>query len=149
MPTAVALDDATVAFRLADDRVYTAVEKANLSIAHGEFVAIVGPTGFGKSTLLDVTAVAQACLLLLRLNRSPISFSHGVRWNTLISRYIGTIPAKEEGSTPQIVAIPSPPGKLVMIAMAAKVGAAAIRSHAAMRRVSGLRRFSTTTESSA
>src|SRR6476661_7188842 len=55
-PTAIALNDATVAFRVAGDRVYTAVEKANLSVAHGEFVAIVGPTGCGKSTLLNVAA---------------------------------------------------------------------------------------------
>jgi NitT/TauT family transport system ATP-binding protein len=54
--TAVALQDATVAFRLAEGRVYTAVEKANLAVAPGEFVAIVGPTGCGKSTLLNVAA---------------------------------------------------------------------------------------------
>src|SRR5438309_9343220 len=53
---AVALDDATVAFRVADGRVYTAVERANLAVGQCEFVAIVGPTGCGKSTLLNVAA---------------------------------------------------------------------------------------------
>ena len=54
--TAVSLQDATVAFRLAEGRVYTAVEKANLNVAPGEFVCIVGPSGCGKSTLLRILA---------------------------------------------------------------------------------------------
>lgn len=58
MPTAaaVALERTTVAFRLAGGRTYPAVETADLSVADGEFVAIVGPTGCGKSTLLNVAA---------------------------------------------------------------------------------------------
>ncbi|MGY8661683.1 ABC transporter ATP-binding protein [Bradyrhizobium sp. UFLA05-109] len=55
-PTAVALEDTKVAFRLGDGRVYTAVEEARLTVGQGEFVAIVGPTGCGKSTLLNVAA---------------------------------------------------------------------------------------------
>ncbi|MGV7218839.1 ABC transporter ATP-binding protein [Bradyrhizobium sp. UFLA05-112] len=55
-PTAVALEDTKVAFRLGDGRVYTAVEEAQLTVGQGEFVAIVGPTGCGKSTLLNVAA---------------------------------------------------------------------------------------------
>jgi NitT/TauT family transport system ATP-binding protein len=55
-PTAVALKDTTVSFGLEGSRLYTAVESANLSVASGEFVAIVGPTGCGKSTLLNVAA---------------------------------------------------------------------------------------------
>jgi NitT/TauT family transport system ATP-binding protein len=53
---AVALGDVTVAFRLADGGLYTAVDRATLNVADGEFVAIVGPTGCGKSTLLNVAA---------------------------------------------------------------------------------------------
>lgn len=53
---AVALGDVTIAFRLGGNTVYTAVEQASLSVADGEFVAIVGPTGCGKSTLLNVAA---------------------------------------------------------------------------------------------
>jgi NitT/TauT family transport system ATP-binding protein len=53
---AVAFADVTVAFRLAERGVYTAVEQVSLAVADGEFVAIVGPTGCGKSTLLNVAA---------------------------------------------------------------------------------------------
>jgi NitT/TauT family transport system ATP-binding protein len=53
---AVALADVTVGFRLADGAIYSAVERTSLSVADGEFVAIVGPTGCGKSTLLNVAA---------------------------------------------------------------------------------------------
>src|ERR1700693_4450554 len=53
---AVALDDVSVAFRLAGGGAYTAVERTTLHIADGEFVAIVGPTGCGKSTLLNIAA---------------------------------------------------------------------------------------------
>ena len=53
---AVALHDVTISFHLANRAVYTAVEGASLSVADGEFVAIVGPTGCGKSTLLNVAA---------------------------------------------------------------------------------------------
>jgi NitT/TauT family transport system ATP-binding protein len=54
--TAVALAAASIAFRLANGGLYTAVERATLNVADGEFVAIVGPTGCGKSTLLNVAA---------------------------------------------------------------------------------------------
>lgn len=53
---AVALRDVTITFRLGAGVAYTAVSAATLSVADGEFVAIVGPTGCGKSTLLNVAA---------------------------------------------------------------------------------------------
>ena len=53
---AVTLDAVDIAFQLAGGGSYRAVENVSLSVADGEFVAIVGPTGCGKSTLLNVAA---------------------------------------------------------------------------------------------
>jgi NitT/TauT family transport system ATP-binding protein len=53
---AVSLGGVNITFRLADGGSYRAVEQASLTVADGEFVAIVGPTGCGKSTLLNVAA---------------------------------------------------------------------------------------------
>ena len=50
---AVALAGVSIAFRLADGGTYEAVNGASLTVADGEFVSIVGPTGCGNTTLLN------------------------------------------------------------------------------------------------
>ena len=58
--SAVALSDVSVGFRLAGGGTYTAVERTTLNVADGEFVSIVGPTGCGKSILLNIAAGLMA-----------------------------------------------------------------------------------------
>jgi NitT/TauT family transport system ATP-binding protein len=53
---AVALNAVDIAFQLSDGGSYQAVADVSLTVADGEFVAIVGPTGCGKSTLLNAAA---------------------------------------------------------------------------------------------
>ncbi|GGM70595.1 ABC transporter ATP-binding protein [Longimycelium tulufanense] len=51
----VELDNVTVAYR-AGDRQHVAVTDVNLEVSRGAFVSVVGPTGCGKSTVLNVVA---------------------------------------------------------------------------------------------
>src|SRR5262245_12365618 len=53
---AVRLDGIAVGFPERNGDVYVAVENVSLTVAEGEFVAIVGPTGCGNSTLLNIAA---------------------------------------------------------------------------------------------
>src|SRR5262249_18973962 len=53
---AIALSDVTVSFRLVGGAIFKAVEHVSLKVADGEFVAVVGPTGCGKTTLLNAAA---------------------------------------------------------------------------------------------
>jgi NitT/TauT family transport system ATP-binding protein len=52
----VSLRGVTIDFPLASGGIYKAVAMTDLSAAAEEFVAIVGPTGCGKTTLLNATA---------------------------------------------------------------------------------------------
>ena len=55
---AVALDAVECTFPVtgATDESYTAIRDVTLSVADGEFLSIVGPTGCGKSTILNIVA---------------------------------------------------------------------------------------------
>lgn len=53
---ALALSDVSRKFRLSRSKSVVALEHLDLSIAQGEFVALVGPSGCGKSTVLRMIA---------------------------------------------------------------------------------------------
>jgi NitT/TauT family transport system ATP-binding protein len=50
----IELRDVTKRFLTPADKVFTAIRDINMAVAPGEFVAIVGPTGSGKSTTLGL-----------------------------------------------------------------------------------------------
>ncbi len=52
--SAIELQNVTKRFRTPKGEIYTALKDLNLSVAPGEFFAIVGPTGCGKSTTLGL-----------------------------------------------------------------------------------------------
>ena len=54
---ALSIDNVTCTFPARGDRgTYTAIRDVSLTVADGEFVSLVGPTGCGNSTLLNAAA---------------------------------------------------------------------------------------------
>ncbi|MBS1182182.1 MAG: nitrate/sulfonate/bicarbonate transporter ATPase [Proteobacteria bacterium] len=56
---AIRIDRVSKTFRLGDGRELTALTDIDLSIAPGEFVALLGPSGCGKSTILRLVAALE------------------------------------------------------------------------------------------
>src|SRR6266513_4265255 len=52
--SAIELRDVTKRFLTPADKVFTAIRNINMAVAPGEFCAVVGPTGCGKSTTLGL-----------------------------------------------------------------------------------------------
>ena len=53
---ALALEDVTRQFAIAGGAMYQALDRVSFAVARGEFLAIVGPTGCGKTTILSLAA---------------------------------------------------------------------------------------------
>jgi NitT/TauT family transport system ATP-binding protein len=53
---AIELENVTKRFRTPNGQIYTALRDLSMSVAPGEFCAVVGPTGSGKSTTLGLIA---------------------------------------------------------------------------------------------
>jgi len=53
---ALALEDVSRQFAIAGGAMYQALDRVSFAVARGEFLAIVGPTGCGKSTILSLAA---------------------------------------------------------------------------------------------
>jgi NitT/TauT family transport system ATP-binding protein len=58
VPAAITLRGATKTFQTRDGG-YTAIRDVDLTVGHGEFVTVVGPTGCGKSTTLSLVSGLQ------------------------------------------------------------------------------------------
>ena len=74
---AIELVNVTRRFATPDGRSMTAIENFSMSVAAGEFVAVVGPTGCGKSTTLNlVTGLVRPTSGAVRLFGAPIAGIH-------------------------------------------------------------------------
>ena len=70
---AIELINVSRRFVTADGKSMTAIRDFNMSVARGEFVAVVGPTGCGKSTTLNlITGLASASAGEVRIWGKPV-----------------------------------------------------------------------------
>ena len=74
VPPAIELTAVTKRFRSPDGGVYTAIRDLDLTVEEGEFCAVVGPTGCGKSTTLGlVSGLERASEGSVRVHGEPVS----------------------------------------------------------------------------
>jgi len=80
---AIAIDDVTLRFTTPDGHMMTAIRDFTMTVARGEFACVVGPTGCGKSTTLNlVTGLLKPTTGTVRVMGNPV---------TSISRDIGFV----------------------------------------------------------
>ena len=78
--TSVELASVTKRFLSPTGEVFTAISEVDLSVAPGQFCAVVGPTGCGKSTTLSlVSGLERPSAGVVRVNGAPVRGTvHGV-----------------------------------------------------------------------
>jgi len=78
---AIALNNVTRRFVTPDGKMMTALRDFTMNVAQGEFACVVGPTGCGKSTTLNlVTGLAKPSAGEVRLmGKSIEGISHDIR----------------------------------------------------------------------
>jgi len=80
---AIAIEDVTLRFTTPDGHMMTAIRDFTMTVARGEFACVVGPTGCGKSTTLNlVTSLLKPTTGTVRVMGEPV---------TSISRDIGFV----------------------------------------------------------
>ena len=71
---AIEFDDVSLRFISADGNATVALRNFSMKVARGEFVAIVGPTGCGKSTTLNmITGLLQPTVGKVRVMNQPVT----------------------------------------------------------------------------
>jgi NitT/TauT family transport system ATP-binding protein len=70
---AIAIDDETLRFTTPDGHMMTALRDFTMTVARGEFACVVGPTGCGKSTTLNlVTSLLKPTTGTVRVMGEPV-----------------------------------------------------------------------------